>query len=65
MPGLISLIVTLVIVGLIFCLLFWFIGFVGLPEPFNKVATVLIALVALIYLIGLLTGQMPAFRLPA
>ena len=63
MLGLISLLVTLVIVGLIFWLLFWFIGMVGLPEPFNKVATVLIALVALIYLIGILTGSVPTMKL--
>ena len=63
MPGLISLLVTLVIVGLIFWLLFWFIGTVGLPEPFNKVATVILALVAVLYLIGILTGQAPMMRL--
>ena len=44
MTGLLSLLVTLVIVGLIFLLLFWFIGTVGLPEPFNKVAKVILGL---------------------
>lgn len=63
MSGLLSILITLVIVGLIFWLLFWFIGVVGLPEPFNKVATVVIALCALIYLIGILTGQVPTLRL--
>ena len=63
MSGLISILITLVIVGLIFWLCFWFIGVVGLPEPFNKVATVLIALVALLYLIGILTGSVPMIRL--
>ena len=63
MSGLISILITLVIVGLIFWLMFWFIGMVGLPEPFNKVATVLIALCALIYLIGILTGQVPTMKL--
>ena len=65
MTGILSLVVTIVLVGLIFWLLLWFIGTVGLPEPFNKVATVLVALCALIYLIGILTGQAPAFRLPS
>jgi len=63
MSGLIPILITLVIVGLIFWLCFWFIGFVGLPEPFNKVATVLIGLCALLYLIGVLTGQVPTMRL--
>jgi hypothetical protein len=54
--GLLSLLITLVIAGLIFYLIWWFIGYIGLPEPFNKVARVLVALVALIFLINLLLG---------
>ncbi len=61
--GLLSLLVTLVIVGVIFWLLYWFIGQVGLPEPFNKVAMVLIALAAVVYLIGILTGAAPTIKL--
>ena len=60
--GLMSLVVTLVIVGLIFWLIWWFIGYVGLPEPFNKVVTVLVALAALVYLIGILTGTVPTLK---
>jgi len=54
--GLLSLLITLVIGGLIFWLLFWFISYVGIPEPFNKVARVIIALVALVFLINVLLG---------
>jgi hypothetical protein len=54
--SLLSVLITLVIVGLIFWLLWWFIGYVCLPEPFNKVAKVIIGLVALIFLINLLLG---------
>lgn len=54
--GLLSLLVTLVVVGLICYLLWWFIGYIGLPAPFDKVARVLVALVALIFLINLLLG---------
>lgn len=61
--GLLSLLVTLVIVGLIFWLLYWFLGQVGLPEPFNKVALVILALAVVVYLIGLLTGQVPHIKL--
>lgn len=63
MGGLISILVTLVIVGLIFYLCFWAIGVIGLPEPFGKVATALIVLIAVIYLIGVLTGQVPTIKL--
>ena len=54
--SLLSLLITLVIAGLICWLLWWFIGYVGLPEPFNKVARVLVGLVALIFLINVLMG---------
>lgn len=52
--ALLSVLVRLVIAGLICWLLWWFIGFVGIPEPFNKVARVLIALVAVVFLINIL-----------
>jgi ABC-type multidrug transport system permease subunit len=52
----IDLLITLVIAGLIFYLLFWFIGYIGLPAPFDKVARVIVALVALVFLLNLLTG---------
>lgn len=62
--AMLSLLVTIVIVGLIFWLVWWFLGYVGLPEPFNKVARVLIGLCALVFLINILlsmTGH-PLFR---
>ena len=52
--SILSLLVTLVIAGLIAYLLWWFIGYVGLPAPFDKVARVIVALVVLIFLINLL-----------
>ncbi len=52
--GLLGLLVTLVIVGLIFYLIWWFLGVVGLPEPFNKVAQVILGLCAILFLIDLL-----------
>ncbi len=63
MGSLLSLIVTLVIVGLIFYLCFWAVGAIGLPEPFNKIIIALIVLAAVVYLIGILTGQVPAIKL--
>lgn len=46
--------VILVIAALIFWLLLWFIRYVGVPEPFNKVIKVVVGLVALIFLINFL-----------
>ena len=65
MQSLVSLIVWIIIIGSIVGLLWWLVGFVGLPEPFNKVARVAIAIVAVLLLINLLlglTGSAP-FRL--
>lgn len=49
-------VVSLVVVGLIVWILLWFIGYCGLPEPFNKIARILIALVAVVFLINCLLG---------
>lgn len=62
----ISILINLVIVGLIFWLVWWFIGYVGVPEPFNKVLRVIVALFALVFLINLLLGLTgtPLFKYP-
>lgn len=54
--GLLTVIVYLVIVGLIFWCIWWFLGYVGVPEPFNKVIRVVMGLVALLIVINLLLG---------
>lgn len=62
---LISLVVWIIVIGLVFYLLWWLVGFAGLPEPFNKVARIAIAVVAVLLLINMLlglTGSAP-FRL--
>jgi hypothetical protein len=51
-----SLLIQLVVAGLIFWLVLWFIDWVGLPEPFAKVAKVIIGIVVLIFLINVLLG---------
>ena len=53
---LVHLLVWIIIVGCIFGLLWWLIGYVGLPEPFNKVARIGVAVVAVLLLINLLLG---------
>lgn len=58
--GLLNMLIVLVVLALIIWLLWWFVGYVGLPEPFNKVAHVLVGLVAFViliyFLLGLLSG---------
>lgn len=62
LDGLVTLLIYIVVLGLIFWLLWWFIGFVGLPEPFNKVARVVIGLVAFILMLYVLVGLLPPLR---
>jgi len=54
--ALLNLVIVVVVAGLIFWLVWWFIDWVGLPEPFNKVVKVVIGLVALVFLIKILLG---------
>jgi hypothetical protein len=54
--GLVELLVTVVVVGLVFYLLFWLLGKIGLPEPFGKVALVILCLLAVLVLLDLLFG---------
>ena len=60
----ISILITLVVVGLICWLLLWAVGYIGLPEPFAKVATVIIVLFAVIYLITILLPLIGTTGLP-
>ena len=59
--GLLTLLISLVIWGLIFYICWWGLGKIGLPEPFNKVVIVILVLVTIIVLIGLLMGTIPPF----
>ncbi len=46
--------IYLLIAGLIFGLLWWLAGYVGLPEPFNKFIHVILAILAVLVIIGIL-----------
>ena len=65
LAGLVSVVIYVIVAGLIFGLLWWLIQYCGIPEPFNKVARVILMVVAVLFLIGLLlslvNGQ-PLFR---
>ena len=54
LSGAVAVIITLLVAGLIFWLLWWLIGYCGIPEPFNKVARVVIAILAVLVVIGVL-----------
>ena len=54
--GLVELVVYLLVVGGIFWLLLWLIGYIGIPEPFAKVAKIIIMVVAVLILINVLLG---------
>ncbi len=53
---LVSVFVYLVIWGLVLWVLWWGIGKIGLPEPFAKIATVVLVLLTVIVLLNLLFG---------
>lgn len=65
LSGLLGIVVYLVIIGVVFWAILWFVGYVGVPEPFNKVIKVVVGLVALIIVVNLLLGFTghPFFRL--
>jgi len=64
--ALLHAILWLSVVGLIFYVLWWALGKIALPEPFNKVATVLLvvigAVVIIYFLLGMI-GSPPQLRL--
>lgn len=54
--GLLHVIITLIVIALVFWVIWWFLGYVGVPEPFNKVIRVVIGLVALLIIVNILLG---------
>jgi predicted tellurium resistance membrane protein TerC len=65
LSGAVTVIVYLIVAGLIFGLLWWLIGYCGLPQPFDKVARVVVAVLSVLVVIGILlslVGGSPLFR---
>lgn len=56
LSAIVSVVVYLIIAGLIFWLLWWLISYIALPEPFAKVARVILAIAAVLVIIGVLLG---------
>lgn len=65
LEGLVMTVIWLIVVGLIFWLLWWLIHYISPPEPFKKVATVVLMILAVLacifVLLSLATGR-PVFR---
>lgn len=59
--SLVTIVIYLIVLGLIFWLLWWALNAIGLPEPFNKVAHVVVVLAAFITVLYLLLGILPPF----
>lgn len=55
--GAVMCIIYLIVGGLIFGLLWWLIGYCGLPAPFDKVARVVLAILAVLVVISVLLGM--------
>lgn len=56
---------SLIIWALIFYVIWWGLGQIALPEPFNKIITVILVVAVIYVLIGTLTGSvalLPAFK---
>lgn len=61
--ALLSALLWLVIVGLILYVCWWGLQKIGLPEPFNKIATVILVIVTVIVLVNFLLGLgLPSLR---
>lgn len=55
--NLIGILIYLVVWGLVLYVLWWAIGKVGLPEPFGKIATVVLVLLTVLVLLNLVFGM--------
>lgn len=62
--SLVSALIWVVIAAVVFFLCNWFIGYVGIGEPFAKVAKVIIAVIVLVLMINalLMLAGRPLFR---
>jgi hypothetical protein len=63
--GAVLVVIYLIVGGFIFGLLWWLVGYVGLPEPFNKFVRGVLAILAVLVIIGILLtmiGGVQIFR---
>lgn len=65
LAGAVTLVIYLIVAGLVFWLLWWLVQYTAPPEPFRKIANVILAILAALVAIGLLlsfVGGQPLFR---
>lgn len=55
-------VVYLIVAGLVFGLLWWLIGYCQLPAPFDKFARVVLAILAVLVLIGILLSFVGGYQ---
>ncbi len=61
----VTVVIYLVVAGLVFWLLWWLVNYISPPEPFRKIANVVLAICAVLVVISLLlsiVGGQPIFR---
>lgn len=61
MPSILILLLTVIIWGFIFWLLWWGLGALALPEPFSKLGTLILVVAAIVVVIGILMGSIAPF----
>jgi len=54
--NLINLLVTVLVLGLVFSIVYWVIGQINLPAPFRSVAIAVLGIIMVVVLLGLLFG---------
>lgn len=50
----ISLLISVIVLGVIAYIVFWGINYIGIPEPFDKIARVILVVIIVIYLLKML-----------
>lgn len=56
LASLVELVIYLLIVGGVLWLLLWLVDYIGVPEPFSKVAKIVVMIVGVLILINVLLG---------
>lgn len=53
----IQLLITAAVFALVCYVIFWLVGYLGVPEPIRKVIVVVIVLIAVVWILSLLLGS--------
>ena len=55
-----NLLLTLLILCLVFGIVYWIVGLLPIPAPFNNIVLAIVGIIFLIYLLSMLFGAAPA-----